>query len=854
MNRVLAVLGAVLVTLGTIAGLPALADTGPVTDAGQPYDKVRSVAETELAPEQTTDTLRVGVGEATLAFRAGAAPGQVGTSSGTSLDEGPYPYALTTEPGDGWHSEPTAKAFVVETADGERLALVKTDLYLMQHSIHKRVADLVVDETGIDRASLFLQGNHDHSHPYANSPSWGLCIFTDCFDARQWSYMTRQIADAIQAAASDLQPAEVGAAATPYTEVQRNVIGPACATTMANGTGPQRALALDQTHTTLDHPHREGCVRAGFPHGHVDPSFAAVRFDNIETGDPIGTILSLGMHPESLDDGHGLTSADYAGIVEDAVEDHVRANTGNEDFLAGWFVGALGDVEPASAHQADKKDWWRESFARMEDMADRMTPTAISLHNKAGSSGNAQGDTVIMEPSSDHPVDVTTVQLPPPEDQPWGPGNSYLTEQGGWGLKVPSTRSAQETTGAWLTAVRLGEVLVAGFPGEPITDLARNFETRTDETEDNVYQGYTWPTAPDWVRDRVQDNFAETEVTDHADGYRIPLLFGMANDWTGYYVTQWEYENRNHYRESMTPYGPESAEHVTGKLVEIAGELAGGPSAERPASATRAADDAALDGQYAAQVAAEQSVRAYRASIPPNQGEVGTAADQPADAEPYAEATFTWVGGSNAVDLPRVEVQRSTSEGWTTVADSTTHEVVVRMEDASVIDDPGQANPAREWTWTAAWEVPWDAPADRFRFALEGEHRTDQVDLARSSFFDPMGADRPYHATSDAFAVADEGTIPANDVRDGSEAFRVTFEPTYRNNPDPTVGTTIEGTLALADGSTREVSLTYTDRGWFTLDEDPLPAGEHSLVLEDGAWTDPAGNPSEAVELSVNVG
>lgn len=852
MNRVLAVLGAVLVTMGTIAGLPALAHTDAVTDAGQPYDKARSQVQ-ELDEESSDDRLRVGVGEATLAFRAGAAPGQVGTSFGTSLDEGLYPYTIASEPGDGWHSEPSAKAFVIETQEGERMALVKTDLYLMQHSIHKRVADLVVDETGVDRAHLFLQGNHDHSHPYANSPSWGLCLFTDCYDQRQWSYMTRQIADAITTAAEDLQPAEVGAASTPFQAVQRNVIGPACATTMANGTGPQRALALDQNHETLDHPHREGCVRAGFPHDHFDPSFAAVRFDNTETGEPIGTMLSLGMHPESLDDGHGLTSADYASIVEDAVEAHVRANSGNEGFLAGWFVGPLGDVEPASAHQDDKKDWWRESFARMEDMADRMTPTAISLHNKAASSGTAQGDTVIMEPSSEHPVDMATVQLPPPDDKPWGPDNSYITEQGGWGVKVPSTRSAQETTSAWLTAVRLGEVLIAGFPGEPITDVARNIETRVDETSDNVYQGYEWPHAPDWVRERIQDNFAETEVTDHADGYRIPLVFSVSNDWTGYYVTKWEYENRNHYRESMMPYGPEGAEHVNGKLVEMATELAGGPAAEQPVSATRAADDATLDGQYAAQVAGEQSVRAYRAAIPPNQGDVGTAAEQPTATEPYAEATFTWVGGSNAVDLPRVELQRSTDDGWTTVADSTGHEIVVRMDDATVIEDPDQANPAREWTWTASWEVPWDAPSDHYRFVVEGEHRTEHVDPTRSSFFDPVGADRAYEVTSEAFTVADTGTIPVNDVREGHDVLVFTFEPTYRNNPDPAVGTTIDAQLVTDEG-TIDTQLTYTSNGWFTLDKTELPEGEHTLVVDEGAWTDPAGNPSERVELTTTIG
>lgn len=841
-----------VVLMGTTAGLPAMAaQTGPITDAGQPYDKAR--AATTESPERT-DQLRVGVGQATLAFRAGAAPGQVGTGFGTSLDEGPYPYTTVSEPGDGWHSEPMAKAFVVEKPDGERIAFVKTDLYLMQHSMHKRVADLVVDETGIDRTHLFLQGNHDHSHPYANSPSWGLCLFTDCFDLRQWSYMTRQIASAITEATDDLQPAEISAARGSLSSVQRNVIGPACATTMANGTGPQRALAIDQTHSELEHPREDHCVKAGFPREHFNDDFAVVRFDQPD-GEPIGAMLSLGMHPESLDDGHGLTSADYAGMVEAKLQDHVRESSGNADFVAGWFVGALGDVEPASADQPDKKDWWRETFARTEDMVERMMPQTTRLFNAAGSTGKAGGDTVLDTDIDPATVDIATVQLPSPQDQPWGPDNSYITEQAGWGAKVPSTRGGQETTSAWLTVVRMGEVLIAGFPGEPITDLALNYETRVDGEADNVYQGYEWPDAPTWVRERIRDNFAEDELAP-ADGYEIPLMFSMTSDWTGYYVTAWEYDNRNHYRESMTPYGAEGAEHVVGTLVEMAGELAGGDEVDPRLSASRAADDAALDTQYAAMVAAEQSVRAYRASIPPNQGDVGAPTDQPDDVARFELAEFTWVGGSNAVDLPRVTLEERTDKGWTPVADSRDHEIVVRMEDAPVYEDPEQANPARDWTWTATYEVPWNEdPGTAYRFAVEGEYRSDTTSLADASFFDPLGADQPYQVTSEAFTVTGPGPIPVTEADAGGSTVTLTFEPYYRNNADPQVGTKIDATLVPTDGGAPvDATMTYTGHGLFVLDKTNYPAGDYHLEMEEGAWTDPAGNPSQAVELVTTIG
>lgn len=845
---------ALLVTLGTTAGLPALAaQTGPVTDAGQPYDKLRAQLDDLLTDRQAPGELRVGVGEATTAFRAGAKPGQVGTDAGTSLDEGPYPYATAAEPGDGWHDHPMAKAFVIERADGERFAIVKTDLYLMQHSIHKRVADLVVDSTGVDRQHLFLQGNHDHSHPYGMSPSWGLCLFSDCFDLRQWSYMTRQIAASIEQAAGDLRPATISAAETSYDEVQRNVIGPSCATTMANGTGPQRALAIDQTHQTLTNPQTGGCVKAGFPREHVDPSMAIIRFDEPD-GTPIGAILSLAMHPESLDGPHGLTSSDYAGMVERGLEDHVGATTDAQGFIAGWFVGALGDVEPASASQDGKKDWWRETFARTEDMVSRMMPEILSLYHVVDTPAQEREDVTLMEPTRELPIGMVRLELPPPQDKPWGPDNSYITEQGGWGIKVPSTRSAQETASAWLVSLRLGDVLIAGFPGEPITDLALNFKSRVNIETGDVYQGYHWDGEPGWVHDRIEQNF-DTDELAGADGFRIPLMFGVTSDWTGYYVTKWEYENRNHYRESMMPYGPDGAEHVVGTLVEMAGQLAGGPQATTDVSPTRAADDAILDAQYGAMVAGEQAVRGYRAAIPANQGDVGTLQAQPTDVDRFETAQVTWVGGSNAVDLPLVELQQERDGVWTTVADSSGHEIVVRMEDASIVEDPDQANPLREWTWTASWEVPWDQPLDTtYRFAIEGTYRSDQPDPARSTFFDPAGADRTYQTTSQAFGVADTGGIPVNDVRDNGAALRFTFEPNLRDSADPDIGTELAGELVPeGGGSSVDVTLTYSEHGWFHLDKGGLPSGPYTLEAPAGAWVDPAGNPSQAVSLPTSV-
>ncbi|PSP47406.1 hypothetical protein BRC75_09760, partial [Halobacteriales archaeon QH_7_69_31] len=294
-----------------------------------------------------SDALQVGAGAASMAWRAGAKPGQVGTGAGTSYDRDPYPYSTIAEPGDGVHGEPTAKAVVLE-AGGERYAVVKADSFLIHEQLHRRVADLV-SGLGIDREHLLISSTHNHSAPHTTTTGAAVAAFTDVFDIRHWSYQTRQLAAAIERAVASLQPATVRAIEGSFDAVQENIIGPETATEKATtDRGPLDAGNTDDYDTLTDEDGDP--IRAGFPATHVEHQFVVLRFDT-PGGEPIAATVTMGMHPESLSGGHGLTTSEFVGMVERHLESHV-----GEEFVAAFLNGPLGDVEPSRGN-VGQPDW-----------------------------------------------------------------------------------------------------------------------------------------------------------------------------------------------------------------------------------------------------------------------------------------------------------------------------------------------------------------------------------------------------------------------------------------------------------------------------------------------------------------
>ena len=271
----------------------------------------------------------------------------------------------------------------------------------------------------------------------------------------------------------------------------------------------------------------------------------------------------------------------------------------------------------------------------------------------------------------------------------------------------------------------------------------------------------------------------DDDAASAALGYTLTVPISMANDYNGYIATYREYQRGDHYRKSLTAWGPHSSDYMASRLVTIGRQLRS-PAVVLPTDqiqeqvlVAKAATDTAVNDARAQALgtAAEQLIPRYEDALP-DEAEAGRSVDQPDAIERFGAAFFTWNGGSNYTDDPVVGVQRQTAGGWRDFADQS-GEIPVTLEFPQAEDGPAYLQDDQQWRWTAHFEAfvaPFDTgsddratPAGTYRFVVDG--------LRRSG-----GEAVPYHLESEPFDVRPWSGITAEDFRredDGTLSFRI---------------------------------------------------------------------------------
>lgn len=250
------------------------------------------------APACPDRVLCVGVGIADATWRVGAGAGQyAGETDGSALtggDADPQAFATKSENSYGVQSRLSMRAVVVRGSNGKRMVLLKTDNYLAQNQLMRRVGQLLAEAgSSIKADDILHSASHNHSSPYYSTPSVGVWVFQDAIDLRAFEYQARAIRDAIVEGERNLAAARMGATTVEHSLFKSNVVGPA----IADDGSP-----------------------AGYPRDFGDNEIAVMRFDSVATGEPLAAWVNHGQHPESLDS-YQLISADYIGPLERMVQD-----------------------------------------------------------------------------------------------------------------------------------------------------------------------------------------------------------------------------------------------------------------------------------------------------------------------------------------------------------------------------------------------------------------------------------------------------------------------------------------------------------------------------------------------------
>lgn len=452
--------------------------------------------------------------------------------SGGEVD--PYLHATLKKISTGVQSRLTARALVVEDGEGRRIALLKTDNYIAQDLLLRRVGQILDQgESGIGYEQILHTASHAHSTAYSSTLAAGLYIFQDVFDARFFEYQAQRIAEAISTAAAQLRPAAMGATTVAHRIFKGNVT---------------RLASAD-----------DGSP-AGYPLEYGDPDVTVLRFDDLSdptAPKPMAIWVNFGQHPEGLD-GYQLHSADFLAPLERFVDRETGAtllfsqgDVGSAEASGNrcQLIDGQGDVVADTTQDLGDdgrgncdhdvvtpdsgvwRDWFHQGYAQTERGARYLADAII-----AGWEAIGAGDAVVPM-RGDHPVDFRLAWVPGPVSHPYPSVSNCRTDptlEGyiglpaaglpdcrrldelafiapavaplamladtlrAHGLAVPSHYDApafgvvEENLRLMLQTFRIGEVVLASCACEAQVDLILNLKSRLDREPANTYNGFDW--------------------------------------------------------------------------------------------------------------------------------------------------------------------------------------------------------------------------------------------------------------------------------------------------------------------------------------------------------------------------
>jgi hypothetical protein len=695
-------------------------------------------------------------------------------------------------------------------------------------------------DSGIGKSNLTMAVTHNHSSPYYSSPSWGVWAFQDVFDLRFYEYYAQRIALAVERAADRLEPVRVSAARTQHDETLRHSFGPAVADDGTPAGYPNADTDNDMTVVRFESLKRRGGTVASLVNFGLHPEMLegnnlisgdyvapfqrmvdrATGGVTVFTQNAVGTAEPERSTHHSFHERHEYTHRQYAQAER-------AARLLADDALAAWRRAGRGGVEDAN-HVRLGSDF-------PVRMVDRWFPGPVSHPYPAVS--NCRTDQ-IFEGNPQAPI-VGLPDCQGPGQSAFSaigvdPGITTDDFQRA-GIPIPENYGAvsytglEEDLGVHLQAIRLGDLLIAVCSCEQWADQSRNIKTRTDRTQGNIYLGYDWGaqctevgdgtwSCPDprdtskrlppigdheyrrmraqvlndaagwndpsyllWAESepadpaQIKGNYTHTEISGD-QAYAMTFSIAQANDYNGYIATYREYQRGDHYRKALTGWGAHSSDYMATRLVEMGGQMKGGPGpADEPLQEKNVADQAHQDARVTALGGlAGQYIPAYEATLPDDGGDAEVV-DQPKDIRRFSAAFVSWIGGSNYTDDPVVTVERRRGDDWETFADQS-GEVPVTVKFPQPADVPAYAMGQQKWRWTAHFEAfasdlrdlgerPSATPVGTYRFVIKGRRREGRKVVS-------------YSLRSKAFDVRRWDGITVPEIRDDGGAVSFTVGPT----------------------------------------------------------------------------
>jgi neutral ceramidase len=590
-----------------------------------------------------------------------------------------------------------------------------------------------------------------------------------------------------------------------------------------------------------------------------DRDLFVLRVDTA-AGEPLAVVPIFGVHGTILDGENDIVSTETTGAVERAVEESFDTKV-----LVMHLQGAAGDVSPVGRGEvACTNDKPCYDFARVESVGREARDAIRAAWTAAGS--KLQGTTemevltrsIVEGPDARtfavrggalayapfdaerdpdgviYEADGKTVRSPIDEfNAPTGAAlcgdGTSLPGKGMPGVSaLPAYRNCVQLSSAYrliqgvleqpletlplcattrtvVSALRIGDFLLATLPGEPVTLLA------------------------DKIRAASPLGAAKTAVVGYAQSHMGYLL--TAEDWLA-----------GGYEPSINVWGPLEGEHIAEGAIAVM-KLAATPQRENAETGTRVVHTGGL--------------RVPALTSPPTAGTVPAAVPaelatrsgaKPAGVQPAAAvdrlqtATFVFEGPNPALATPRVRLEREVGGAFVALTTRSGRPVADGEVILTYTPFPVKAKPAEvtnhyyvaEWQAVAprgagndAYEARTALPTGRYRFVAEGPGFT----LPSAPF-----TVRP--AALRVTTAVNAGTATITAAFDASGGFRLLDDEVPSNGPVPARGRAL--TLQFANGSGdvgAPVSATASQAGTVSA---PVPSGATRVTVRDAAGNEGA--------------
>lgn len=447
-------------------------------------------------------------------LRAGAATANITPDLGVEIVGGFEPI-----PARHIHDELWARALVLD--DGStQLAIVLCDNVGIPREVFDAAKARIHAATGLPPEHMLMAATHTHSGPSARGASR---LDYDTELSGYQSFLARRIADAVQGALNNLEPAEIGfgSAVEPSQVFNRRW----------HLTDPeQRRNPFGGVDEVRMNPPR-GAASLVRPAGPIDPEifFLSVRTPE---GRPIALLANYSLHYVG-GVGPGHISADYFGMFAERIGELLEAeNSDTQPAFVGMLSnGTSGDINNIDFQNAGER---MEPYQKMRQVAELVAQRVFEAHQQIEFHGSvtlaaAQRELTLAtrRPTPELLKWAREIQAKPEDAPKWqGTERHYAS-------RVLNLEEGPESVTILLQALRVGPVGITAIPFETFaeTGLALKAESPLQPTFNielaNGSYGYL-PTPPQHELGGYETwlgtNFVEIEASEKIRQTLLELL------------------------------------------------------------------------------------------------------------------------------------------------------------------------------------------------------------------------------------------------------------------------------------------------------------------------------------------